>query len=226
MLPLTGHAHASSLQHLHPSQNFVDLSQPRTQRFWESHKPLTKGRQEQGDVWSEKQPNPRGSNVLAVGRDECRGIRGRTKVILAILVHQVVRGTVEIRRRRRRRKRRRRRSPPRPLSWQETKTKKGSEKHSSPSCADPLLSPHERVDLELDILAVSSICQSKWMLKICRATNPIFMTDLCQHCHHQKAYRYNHVALIIWAAGEAQAPKTFTHSAFEDGPCHCHLGPL
>lgn len=56
---------------------------------------MTKGLQEQGDVWSEKQPNPRGSNVLAVGRDECRGIRGRTKVILAILVHQVVRGTIE-----------------------------------------------------------------------------------------------------------------------------------
>ena len=135
-------------------------------------------------------------------------------MILAILVHQVVRGTIEIRRgRRRRRRRRRRRSPPRLLSWQETKTKKGSEKHTSPSCAGPLLSPHERVGLELGILAVSLICQSKWMLKICRATNSIFMTVDCQHCHHHKAYRYNHVALIIWAAGEAQAPKTFTHSA-------------
>ena len=42
-------------------------------------------------------------------------------------------------------------------------------------CWPAFVPPHERVDLELGILAVSSICQSKWMLKICRATNSIFM---------------------------------------------------
>ena len=99
----------------HSSQNFVDLSQPRTQRFWESHKPLTKGLQEQGDVWSEKQPNPRGSNVLAVGRDECRGIRGRTKVILAILVHQVVRGTIETKTKKKKKKKKKKKSSSTPL---------------------------------------------------------------------------------------------------------------